>query len=198
MQIRSRGVVVLASVLALAVVTPSALASGKAAGGGATSTTISSTATTPNAGGGGSGGGGGGGGGGRNSGANDVVVPVAPTPPPPPPPTPATVTCAAITSASATVGYYSIYAALWNNFALRNCADGQETVYLDVVNSDPTTGAVIYRAQGVWSLASGQNMSGVYDNDFATFNTNFDVTYTLSDDTGRQLDRWTTTARTPG
>lgn len=102
-----------------------------------------------------------------------------------------------MSSASATVGYYLTWAALWNNFSFRNCADGQETVTISITNTDRATGLVAYGANASYSLSSGQNMSGVFDNDFAAFSTDYDVQYTLRDASGATLDSWSGLATTP-
>jgi hypothetical protein len=146
--------------------------------------------------GGGAGGGGGGGGGGGNSRGviNDVVAPPAPPPPPPPPPvTP----CATLTSVTAPVGYYLTYAAVWNDFTVRSCATGIQTVFVEAIEADPTTGLTAYDVTVAYSMAPGQNVAGIIDNDFAPFDTTYTVTYKVTDTSGNLLDSQSTSATTP-
>jgi hypothetical protein len=195
-----------------------ALASGGKAGGGGTATGGAATGgggggAAPGGGGGGgsaaaTGGGatgGGGGGGGANSGgvngggANDptpapapapVIVPTPSGPPSPP--------CATFQSATAPVGYYSIYAALWNDYTIRDCADHAEDVDVEVIDADCESGRVDYDVTYLNPLSANQNLSMVLDNDFAPFNTSYCITYTATEVlTGAQLDRTSLTAATP-
>jgi hypothetical protein len=190
---------------------PAALASGKANGGGATATggggggAAAAGGATATGGGAATGGGGGGGAnsGGvrRGGGANDAPAP-APTPVPviasPTPSGPPTPPCAAFQSATAPVGYYSIYAALWNDYTIRDCADHAEDVDVEVIDADCQSGRVDYDVTYLNPLSANQNFSMVLDNDFAPFNTSYCITYTATDlATGVQLDRSTLTATTP-
>jgi hypothetical protein len=181
-----------ASALAL-VASPAAMASGKLAGGGATGGGGGGGTATAT---GGSGGGGGGGGGGsRSGGVNDVAAP-APAPPPPPPPQ-ATQPCATLASVTAPVGYYLTYAALWNDYTVRSCADGLENVSVHITNTDRADGSVDYDVTIPYGLSPGQNVSGVMDNDFAPFNTDYDVKVDLLDQNNNLLDSSSVIATTP-
>ena len=106
---------------------PALASGGKANGGGAT-------------GGGGGGGGGsasGGGGGGVNSGGvngggvNDPVATPAPVAVATPP-SPSTPGCATFQSATAPVGYYVTFAAVWNDYTIRSCAQRTENVNVEI------------------------------------------------------------------
>ncbi|MDQ1703030.1 MAG: hypothetical protein QOF57_2282 [Frankiaceae bacterium] len=183
------GAAVAASALALAVA-PAMASGGRAAGGGATG---GGTAT----GGGGTttatGGGGGGGGGGSKGGINDVVIP-APPPPPPPVPGPA---CATLPSVTAPVGYYLTFAALWNDFTVRSCSSGTQTVNIAVTNTNVATGQVDYSVGTSYFLAPGANVNGVLDNDFAPFSTDYDVRVEARDEAGNVLDSSSVRTTTP-
>jgi hypothetical protein len=183
-----------ASVLAMALAPAAAMASGKLAGGGATGGGGGGSTTTTVSGAGSGGGGGGGGGGQNRSGVNDTTVPA---PPPPPPPAPATTPCATLTSVTAPVGYYLTYAALWNDYTVRSCADGLEDISVHVTNTDRSDGSVDYDVTVPYSLLAGQNASGVLDNDFAPFNTDYDVKIEALDQSGNVLDSSSTVATTP-
>jgi hypothetical protein len=185
---------------------PALASGGKANGGGATAAGGGGGGGSASGGGGGGGAatGGGGGGGGVNSGGvngggvNDPVATPVPAPvvvpTPPPPSTPG---CATFQSATAPVGYYSIYAAVWNDYTLRDCAQRAENVDVEVIDADCTTGRVDYDVTYYNPLSANQNFSAVLDNDFAPFNTSYCITYTATDiDTGAQLDRTTLTATT--
>jgi hypothetical protein len=157
-----------------------------ASGGRPTATPAPSTTTAGGGGGGGGGsaGGGGGGGGGSRGTINDVV---------PPPATP----CATLTSVSAPVGYYLTFAAVWNDFTVRSCATGPETVYVEAIETDATTGQIAYDVTVAYSLGAAQNASGIVDNDFAPFNTTYNVTYRVTDTSGNLLDSQSAAATTP-
>ena len=134
----------------------------------------------------------------KGGGVNDAPTPapapiVVPTPSGPPGPP-----CAAFQSASAPVGYYSIYAALWNDYTIRDCADHAEDVDVEVVDADCESGRVDYDVTYLNPLSANQNLSMVLDNDFAPFSTSYCITYTATDvATGAQLDRTTLAATTP-
>ena len=163
-------IAVLSLVVALAVA-PAALARG----GGSTS------------GGGGTGGGGTGGGGGTNSGGVNDTGTSTPAP-----------SCATLPSATAPVGYYSTWAAVWNTFTVRSCSTRNETVNVRITNGNQLTGAIDYDVTGAYVLSPGQNLSSVYDNDFAPFSTPYDVSFVATDaSTGAVLATATTTATTP-
>jgi hypothetical protein len=187
-----------AAALLAGAASPALASGGKANGGGA-------TATGGSGGGGGggsaSGGGGGGGGGGVNSGgvngggANDPATPVLVSPPPPVPTTPG---CATFQSATAPVGYYLTFAAVWNDYTIRSCATRSENVNVEIDDVDCTTGQVGYTVTIANPMTAGQSWSMVADNDFAPFNTSYCITYTARDaDLGTQLDQATLTATTP-
>lgn len=182
-------------VLMLGAASPALASGGKANGGGATSAGGGGGAS----GGGGGGGGGnpsGGGGGANSGGVNDTAPPPAPAPAPTPAPTGPP--CATFQSATAPVGYYSIYAAVWNDYTLRDCSPQAEDVDVEVIDSDCTTGRVDYDVTYLNPLSAGQNLSMVIDNDFAPFDTTYCVTYIARDlATGVELDRSTLTATTP-
>jgi hypothetical protein len=184
---------------------PAMASGGKAGGGGATGGGGGATATGGGgaAAGGGSaaGGGGGGGGGGVNSGgvngggANDAPAPVVAPAPGPGPSTPA---CATFQSATAPVGYYMVWAAVWNDFTIRDCAGRAEDVDVETIDAECTTGRVDYDTTVPYALQSNQNVAGVLDNDFGPFDTTYCITYIATDvQTGAQLDRSTLTATTP-
>lgn len=176
-----------------------ALASGKLAGGGATGGGGGgSTTTTTTSGGGGttSGGGGGtsGGGGGQVRGATDPTAPAPAPAPPPPPPGPA---CATFASTSAPVGYYLTWAALWNDYTVRSCSTGTQDVSVTVTNTNVATGNVDYTITVPYTIAAGQNISGVLDNDFAPFSTDYAVKMELRDEAGNLLDSSSLAVTTP-
>jgi hypothetical protein len=179
------GAAVTASALAMAL-SPAAMASGgKLFGGGATGGgggggTTTTTTTT-------GGGGGGGGGGGINSGGvnsgSGTDAPVVP--------------CAALSNVSAPVGYYSTWAAVWNNYAVRSCATGSESVNVSVTNTNVATGQVDYSVTVPYTLTAGQNASSVLDNDFAPFSTDYDVKVQVTDNSGNVLATQSLAATTP-
>ena len=107
--------------------------------------------------------------------------------------------CATFASASATVGYYSSWAALWNTYSIRSCATsgGAQTYTLRIRDIDPTGAAAAYDVSLAYALSPGQNVGGVLDNDFAAFSTAYDVEYTLSSSNGGVLASWTASATTP-
>lgn len=172
--------------LALVVGSPAVASGGRATGGAAT--------TASGGGGGGNSGGGGGGGGGSRGGINDPVTP-APVPPPPPVAGPP---CATFASASAPVGYYLTYAAVWNTYAILGCSSGTQTVNVRVTETNVATGGVDYDVTMSHQLTGNQNASMVLDNDFAPFNTTYAVAMTATDaSTGNVLDTVSLTVTTP-
>jgi hypothetical protein len=203
---------------------PALASGGRANGGGATAT---GGGGGGGAGGGGAGGGGGsatggagvgggggsasGGGGGVNSGgvngggANDPVATPTATPAPAPAPVlvpdpgpPSTPGCATFQSATAPVGYYLTFAALWNDYTIRSCATRTENVDVEIDDVDCTTGQVGYTVTIPSTITPNQSWALVADNDFAPFNTSYCITYTARDaDLGTQLDQATLTATTP-
>lgn len=107
--------------------------------------------------------------------------------------------CATFASASATVGYYSAWAALWNNFTIKSCATsgGPQTYILRIRDIDTTGAAATYDISLSYSLSPGANAGGVLDNDFAAFSTPYDVEYSISAADGTVLATWSTLATTP-
>lgn len=95
--------------------------------------------------------------------------------------------CAALTSVSATVGYYLTNAALWNNFTVQSCSTGSESVSVQVQDLNTLTGAVDYDVTWSITLSPAQNYGMVLDNDFAAFSAPYTVTYTVRDSSGNVL-----------
>jgi hypothetical protein len=131
------------------------------------------------------GGGGGGGGGGASSGG---IKDVAPVPVPPPPPVVLAPPCATFTSATAPVGYYLSWAAVWNDFTIRSCSASPQTYSVHVTESDVATGLVGYDTTAAYSVGASQQVSGILDNDFAPFDTTYTISMTVSDSSGNVLD----------
>jgi hypothetical protein len=161
-----------ASIGALALA-PAAMAQG-GTGGGGTARPVSS------------GGGGGGGGGGVNSGG---VKDVGATPP--------ATTCATLTSVGAPVGYYSVWAAVWNDYSVKSCSSASENLTVTITNTNVATGAVEFSYNDLVPLTPGQNSSHVVDNDFAPFSTDYDVQIQVKDNKGTVLDTQSLRATTP-
>ena len=91
-----------------------------------------------------------------------------------------------------------VWAAVWNDFTLRNCAGRTEDVHVEVIDADCSSGRVDYDVTALYGLQSNQNADGVLDNDFGPFDTDYCITYVASDAaTGAELDRSTLTATTP-
>ena len=142
--------------------------------------------------GGGTGGGGASGGGGAATGGGtatkgglkDVVAaPVVP--------------CVSLPSVTAPVGYYSVWAALWNTYTVRSCASGPESVTVRVTDTNVATGTVDYDVSMPTTLTAGQNQNMVLDNDFAPFSTTYAVTVTVIDSSGAVLSSASVAATTP-
>ena len=112
-------------------------------------------------------------------------------------PVPVGAPCAVITSVSAPVGYYSIYAAVWNTFTLQSCSTGNESLYLQVTETNVATGSVDYNTVLGIALFPSQNFGMVLDNDFAPFNTTYSIAYTLRDSSGTVLSTAMAMATTP-
>jgi uncharacterized repeat protein (TIGR01451 family) len=106
--------------------------------------------------------------------------------------------CAALTSVTAPVGYYLIYAAIWNTFTLQSCSSSSETVSVQVQELNTITGAIDYDVTWYVSLVPSQNYSMVLDNDFAAYSTPYTITYTVRDASGNVLSTQSTSATTPG
>ena len=106
--------------------------------------------------------------------------------------------CATLTSVSAPVGYYSTFAALWNDYSVKSCATGSQTVNVVVTNTNVATGAVDFTNTLPYTLTAGQGLNGVMDNDFAPFSTAYNVTIAVRDGSnGNVLDTRSLTATTP-
>src|SRR4051794_675675 len=169
MQKMIRGAVVAASVLALTVASPAMARQGLTSGGG-------------------SGGGGGGGslssGGVNSGGVKDGTDP-------------AVVPCATLSNVSAPVGYYSTFAAIWNDYTVRSCATGTTTVNVTVTNTNVATGQVDYSATIPYTIGAGSNVGAVVDNDFAPFDTAYNVRIEARDNGGNLLDSSSLSATTP-
>jgi len=106
--------------------------------------------------------------------------------------------CATLTSVTAPVGYYSTWAAVWNDFTIQSCSTGTDTVTVQVTETNVSTGSVDYDVIFPIVLGGGQNASYVLDNDFAPFNTTYRIDYTVRDSaTGAVLSTASTTATTP-
>jgi hypothetical protein len=177
MQKLMRRTALAASVAAL-VMAPAAMAQGGAGGGGG-GTGGGGTATTV------AGGGGGGGTGGLNKGGvKDVGAPAVPA-------------CATLTGVGAPVGYYSIWAALWNQYTVRSCSTATESLSVTITNTNVATGAVDFSSTAPVSLTPGQNSSSVVDNDFAPFSTDYNVEIQVQDGKGTVLDTQSLLASTP-
>ncbi len=107
------------------------------------------------------------------------------------------VPCAVLTSVSAPVGYYSSFAAVWNTFTVQSCSTAVETITVDIVETDVADGSVDYAQTYATSLNPSQNLGVVLDNDFAPFDTTYDITYTVKDGQGTLLGTATVRATTP-
>ena len=106
--------------------------------------------------------------------------------------------CAALGSISAPVGYYLTWAAIWNTFTIRSCSSGAENVNVEVTETNVATGSVDYDLVYPFSLLSAQNSSVVLDNDFAPFDTTYNITMTATDaTTGAVLSTGSVLATTP-
>ncbi|MFN8017866.1 MAG: hypothetical protein U0P45_07055 [Acidimicrobiales bacterium] len=112
-------------------------------------------------------------------------------------PQPIAPACAVLTSVTAPVGYYSVYAAVWNDFTIQSCSTSTEALTVEVTETDVADGSVDYRVVYPISLLPSQNSSMVLDNDFAPFNTTYDIAYTVRDSSGSVLTTATTRATTP-
>lgn len=113
-------------------------------------------------------------------------------------PAPIAAPCATLTAVSAPVGYYSIWAAIWNTYTIQSCSTGSEAVTVQVQETNVATGSVDYDITYPMSLVAGQNSGIVLDNDFAAYSTTYSVTFTVRDSSGTVLSTGSTTATTPG
>lgn len=171
MQKLIRRTAVATSVAALAFA-PAAMAQG-GSGGGATGGGGGGTVSTA-----------GGGGGVNKGGVKDTGSTPAPA-------------CATLTSVGAPVGYYSIYAALWNDYTVKSCSTSNESVTVTITDTNVATGQADFSYAAPVTLTPGQNTSGVVDNDFAPFSTDYDVTIEVRDAQGAILDSKSLLASTP-
>jgi uncharacterized repeat protein (TIGR01451 family) len=112
-------------------------------------------------------------------------------------PPPVAAACAVLTSVTAPVGYYSVWAAVWNDFTIQSCSTTMETVTVQVTERNVATGNVEYDITYPVTLQPGQNLGMVLDNDFAPFNTTYDISYTVRDSGGTVLGTAATQATTP-
>jgi len=133
----------------------------------------------------GSGGGGGTSTGGTNKGGVKDVTPLPVVP------------CATLPSVTAPVGYYSVWAAVWNTVTVKSCSSSTEAVNLEVSETNVATGLVDYDMIIPMSLTAGQNIGMVLDNDFAPFDTTYTVTATVTDSSGSVLATQSLQATTP-
>jgi uncharacterized repeat protein (TIGR01451 family) len=106
--------------------------------------------------------------------------------------------CAALTSVTAPVGYYLIYAAIWNTFTVQSCSSSAEAVSVQIQELNTITGAIDYDVTWFVTLTPSQNFSMVLDNDFAAYSTPYTITYTVRDSSGNVLSTRSTSATTPG
>jgi hypothetical protein len=167
-----------AASVAMLALAPAAVASGgrpagPAAGGGGTGVVAPT------------GGGGGGGGSASSGGIKDIPPAPVVLPPPPPPPGPP---CATFTSATAPVGYYLSWAAVWNDFTIRSCSGSTQIYSVHVTDTDVATGLVGYDVTTSYVVGPNQSVSGIVDNDFAPFSTTYSITMTVLDSSGNALD----------
>ena len=112
-------------------------------------------------------------------------------------PVASTASCAVLTNVTAPVGYYSIWAAVWNDFTIQSCSTSTENVVVEVQETNVATGNVEYSQLYAVSLVPSQNVGVVLDNDFAPFNTTYNITYTVRDGLGNVLDTASVQATTP-
>jgi uncharacterized repeat protein (TIGR01451 family) len=112
-------------------------------------------------------------------------------------PAPVGVPCAILTSVTAPVGYYSVWAAIWNTFTLQSCSTGNESLTIQVTETNVATGSVDYNAVVALALTPSQNFGMVLDNDFAPFNITYAIAYTVRDSSGTVLSTASATATTP-
>jgi uncharacterized repeat protein (TIGR01451 family) len=112
-------------------------------------------------------------------------------------PQPQAASCAVLTSVTAPVGYYSVWAAVWNDFTIQSCSTTMETVTVQVTERNVANGGIEYDITYPVTLQPGQNLGMVLDNDFAPFNTTYDISYTVRDSSGTVLGTASTRATTP-
>jgi uncharacterized repeat protein (TIGR01451 family) len=112
-------------------------------------------------------------------------------------PTPVAAACAVLTNVTAPVGYYSVWAAVWNDFTIQSCSTTMETVTVQVTERNVATGNLEYDITYPVTLQPGQNLGMVLDNDFAPFSTTYDISYTVRDSGGTVLGTALTQATTP-
>jgi hypothetical protein len=148
-----------------------------------------------------SGGSGGGGGGGTSTGGGSPIPVATPTPKPNdggPSGGPSSTPCATFQSATAPVGYWFTFAAVWNDYTVRSCSQRTESIEVEIDDVDCSSGRVDYDVTLTHLLRATQAATESADNDFAPFDTSYCVTYTAIDPgTRAQLDQATLQAVTP-
>src|SRR3954447_10324152 len=164
----ARAGVAAASVAALLSLAPAALASGDSNSGGVNSGGVNSGGVN-SGGGGGTASGGGGGGGGSTTGS-----------------------CAKISSLSNSVGYYSVWAAIWSSYSISANCRGNVSWQMSYLNND--TGQIDFTSGG--SIVKG-GASGTVDEDWAAFSTNYTVKLTVSDGSGNAIASQSADTLTP-
>jgi uncharacterized repeat protein (TIGR01451 family) len=105
--------------------------------------------------------------------------------------------CALLGSVSAPVGYYSVWAAIWNTMTVTSCSTTSEIINIEVTETNVATGLVDYDVVVPTTLTASQNLSMVLDNDFAPFNTTYTVTITVRDASANVLATAAVNATTP-
>jgi hypothetical protein len=93
---------------------------------------------------------------------------------------PTSTSCAAITSYSNSIGYYSVWAAIWTSFSYTNSCGYAVTMTMTYLNGN--TGLVDFQR------SSSVMLNGTIDEDWAAFSTPYTVTMTLTDAAGNLLD----------
>lgn len=126
-----------------------------------------------------------GGGGVNKGGVNDPTTTATPTP------------CATLANVSAPVGYYLTWAAIWNTFTVRSCSSSTESITVQVTETNTANAVVDYNLSYPMSLTATQSLSMVLDNDFAPFNTTYNITMTAFDASGNVLSSGSVIATTP-
>ena len=91
-------------------------------------------------------------------------------------------TCGQITTFSNSTGYYSVWAAIWTQFAVSSSCVTPANWQMTYTNG--TTGAVDFAR----SSTTAYMPSGTIDEDWAAFSTTYTVTLTVTDSNGIVLD----------
>jgi len=105
--------------------------------------------------------------------------------------------CATLTNLAVPVGYYSVWAAIWNDFTIKSCSTSSEIVNVEVTELNVATGLLDYDLVMPFSLTTGSSSSMVLDNDFAPFDTSYTITFTATDQSGNVLASGSLSAVTP-